>query len=262
MDLGLENAAVIVTGGASNIGRGIVHVLAAEGARLAIVDRDPARAEATASEARARGAKQVLVVAADVTDLAATEAAVGAALHAFGAIDVLVANVGWNKPAFFLDTPPETWPSILDLNLTACLNAVRAVLPQMCEQRRGAIIATASTAAFGEPRQSVYASAKAGVIAFIKTLAQEYGRYGIRANAVAPGLVIPQSDAIGAGSLWQDTKQIMNDEQIEYVRRGTPLRRLSLAEDIANAVAFLASERASRQVTGQVITVAGGFAMH
>jgi NAD(P)-dependent dehydrogenase (short-subunit alcohol dehydrogenase family) len=262
VDPGLANAAVIVTGGASNIGRGIVHVLAAEGARLAIVDRDVARAEATASEARERGAKQVLVCAADVTDLAETEAAVGAALHAFGGIDVLVANVGWNRPAFFLDTPPESWRAILDLNLSSCMNAARTVLPCMREQLRGSIVATASTAAFGEPRQSVYAGAKAGVIAFVKTLAQEYGRFGIRANAVAPGLVVPDASAIGAGSLWQDPNRVMNDDQIDYVCRGTPLRRLSNAEDIANAVAFLASERASRQVTGQVITVAGGFAMH
>jgi len=224
VNLGLANAAVIVTGGASNIGRGIVHVLAGEGARLAIIDRDLVRAEATAAEARERGAAQALVCPAD--------------------------------------TPPESWRAILDLNLTSCMNAARAVLPRMREQRRGSIIATASTAAFGEPRQSVYAGAKAGVIAFIKTLAQEYGRFGIRANAVAPGLVVPDPSAIGSGSLWQDAKRIMNDEQIEYVRRGTPLRRLSNAEDIANAVAFLASERASRQLTGQVITVAGGFAMH
>lgn len=261
MDLGLANAAAIVTGGGSNIGRGIVHALAAEGARVAIVDRDGARAEATAKEARERGAAFASVYPADLTDHAAANEAIGLAIAELGGVDLLVANVGANKPAFFLDTPPESWPELIDVNLMSCLHCTRAVLPRMIEQRRGAIVATASTAAFGEPRQGVYASAKAGVIAFIRTIALEYGRYGIRANAVAPGLVIPEPDAIGAGSLWQDVSAIMNDEQIDYVRRGTPLRRLSTAEDIANAVLFLASERASRQLTGQLITVAGGFAM-
>jgi NAD(P)-dependent dehydrogenase (short-subunit alcohol dehydrogenase family) len=141
------------------------------------------------------------------------------------------------------------------------MTCTRAVLPAMIEQRRGAIVAIASTAAFGEPRQSIYAGAKAGVVGFIRTIAQEYGRHGVRANLVAPGLVVPEQGAIGAGSLWQDREKIMNDEQVDYVRRGTPLRRLSSAEDIARSVAFLASERAARQLTGQLITVAGGFAM-
>jgi NAD(P)-dependent dehydrogenase (short-subunit alcohol dehydrogenase family) len=95
----------------------------------------------------------------------------------------------------------------------------------------------------------------------VRSIALEYGRYGIRANLVAPGLALPERDAIGGGSLWQDRAAIMNDEQVEYVQRSTPLGRLSTAEDIAHAVVFLASERTSRQLTGQLITVAGGFAM-
>jgi NAD(P)-dependent dehydrogenase (short-subunit alcohol dehydrogenase family) len=261
MDLGLADAGVIVTGGGSNIGRAIVHVFAAEGARIAILDRDLPRSEATAEEARGRGAKSASVLAVDLLDRAASRAAVLAAIGALDGVDVLVANVGANRPAFFLDTPEDAWSELIELNLISCMTCTRAVLPRMIEQRRGAIVATTSTAAFGEPRQSVYAGAKAGVIGFVRTIAQEYGRYGIRANLVAPGLVVPEQGAIGAGSLWREREAIMNDEQIDHVRRGTPLRRLSSAEDVASAVAFLASERASRQLTGQLITVAGGFAM-
>lgn len=261
MDLGLADAGVIVTGGGSNIGRAIVHGLAEEGAHVAILDRDVPRAEATAEEARGRGASSARVFAVDLLERAASRDAMSAAVGALGGVDVFVANVGANKPAFFLDTPEESWTQLIELNLVSCMTCTRAVLPRMIEQQRGAIVATSSTAAFGEPRQSVYAGAKAGVIGFIRTVAQEYGRYGIRANLVAPGLVVPERSAIGAGSLWQDRESVMNDDQIDYVRRGTPLRRLSTAEDIARSVLFLASERASRQLTGQLITVAGGFAM-
>jgi NAD(P)-dependent dehydrogenase (short-subunit alcohol dehydrogenase family) len=201
------------------------------------------------------------VLAVDLLDRAASRDAIAAAIGALGGVDSLIANVGANKPAFFLDTPEDSWTQLVELNLMSCMTCTRAVLPHMIEQQRGAIVAVASTAAFGEPRQSVYAAAKAGVIGFVRTIAQEYGRYGIRANLVAPGLVVPERSAIGEGSLWQDRESVMNDEQIDYVRRGTPLRRLSTAEDIARSVVFLASERASRQLTGQLITVAGGFAM-
>jgi NAD(P)-dependent dehydrogenase (short-subunit alcohol dehydrogenase family) len=261
VELGLANSRVIITGGASNIGRAIVHALAEESAQLAILDRDVTRAEATAREARARGAPGVHVFAVDLLDRAASRAAIAAATAALGGVDTLVANVGSNKPAFFLDTPEESWTERIELNLMSCMTCAHAVLPAMLAQQRGAIVAIASTAAFGEPRQSVYAAAKAGVIGFVRTLALEYGRYGIRANLVAPGLVVPEREAIGEGSLWREREAIMNDEQIDYVRRGTPLRRLSTADDIARSVVFLASERASRQLTGQLITVAGGFAM-
>jgi 2-hydroxycyclohexanecarboxyl-CoA dehydrogenase len=261
MELELRGKSAIVTGGGSNIGRAIVHGLAEEGAHVAILDRDVPRAEATAEEARGRGASSARVFAVDLLERAASRDAMSAAVGALGGVDVFVANVGANKPAFFLDTPEESWTQLIELNLVSCMTCTRAVLPRMIEQQRGAIVATSSTAAFGEPRQSVYAGAKAGVIGFIRTVAQEYGRYGIRANLVAPGLVVPERSAIGAGSLWQDRESVMNDDQIDYVRRGTPLRRLSTAEDIARSVLFLASERASRQLTGQLITVAGGFAM-
>jgi NAD(P)-dependent dehydrogenase (short-subunit alcohol dehydrogenase family) len=262
MELGLKGKAIIVTGGASHIGQAIVFAFAGEGARIAIVDKDATQADKTAAEARRRGASFATVVSADLSDHRAADEACQHAMQQLGAIDALAANVGANWPKFFLETPPETWDHLLHLNLSAAMSCVRAVLPRMIEQQRGSIVATASTAAFGEPRQSVYAAAKAGVVAFIKTIALEYGRYGIRANLVAPGLVLPSdSEELGAESIWRDRNSIMNDAQTEYVVRNTPLRRLSKPEDIGKAVLFLASDETGRQLTGQMLTVSGGFAM-
>lgn len=262
MDLGLTDAKIIVTGGASHIGRAIVLQLAGEGAAIVIIDRDEAQAGRTAEAATASGRHPARVIRADVGTREAAEAACAQAIGLLGGVDVLVSNVGYNHPDFFLATDPSTWDDLLAVNLTSVMACTRAVLPAMVEQSHGAIVATASTAAFGEQRQSVYAAAKAGVVAFMRTIALEYGRSGVRANMVAPGLTLPDDPAtLGEESLWQNREAIMNDAQVEYVVRNTPLRRLPKAQDIANAVAFLASDQASRQITGQLITVAGGFAM-
>jgi len=127
------------------------------------------------------------------------------------------------------------------------------------ERRSGAIVSIASDAAFGEFRMADYGAMKAGVLAFTRTIAKEYGRYGIRANAVAPGLVIPAESEIGEGSLWK-VNIGMGPKEIQNIESGIPLRRRSEAVDIAWSVLFFASERA-RQLTGQLVSVSGGFAM-
>lgn len=236
--------------------------LAGEGARIAIVDQDADQARRTARAAERVGGRATQVIEADVSDKGRAEAACAEAVAALGGVDVLITNVGFNHPDFFMNTPPESWDELIAVNLTAVMAATRAVLPGMVAQGGGAIVSTASTAAFGEPRQGVYAAAKAGVVAFIRTIALEYGRHGVRANLVAPGLTLPDDpDTLGDQSLWRDRHSIMNDDQVAYVARNTPLRRLPKAEDIANAVTFLASGEAARMITGQLITVAGGFAM-
>ncbi len=260
MDLELKGAKVIVTGGASHIGQAIVFAFAHEGALIAIIDKDGSQAERTAKAARERGAPAVFVVEADLSDRVQGESACAKAIAELGGTDVLVTNVGSNRPDFFLELDPDGWQRTIDVNLTSVMACVRAVLPEMIKTRRGAIVSITSIAAFGEPRQSVYAAAKAGVIGFIKTIAREYGGRGIRANLVAPGLTLPEDpEAVGRHSLWNERDEIMNPAQTDYVVKNTALRRLSKAEDIANAVVFLASERAARQVTGELIAVSGGF---
>jgi NAD(P)-dependent dehydrogenase (short-subunit alcohol dehydrogenase family) len=258
---GLTDAGVLVVGGASHIGRAIVHGFAREHARIVIVDLDEERAEATAAEAEVLGSERPAVFKADVTDHAQTVHACTLAEAALKGVDVLITNVGGHQPNFFLDYPPEQWSHVINLNLTSAMSCVSAVLPGMVARRRGAIVSTISTANFGEPRQSVYGAAKAGVVAFMRTIALEYGRYGIRANMVSPGLVLPENnEGLGSHSVWHRQDAIMSDQQVAYVVRNTPLQRLSTPEDIADSVLFLASEKA-RQLTGQHIVVSGGFAM-
>lgn len=262
MDLGLGSAAVIVTGGGSNIGRGIVHAFAAEGSRILIADRDRAQTAIVVDEALERGAAQVESIEIDLTSEGAGRTVVAAALDHFGAIDVLVNNVGWSVPAFFASTDVDEWQKTLDLNLMTAFVCTHAVLEPMQRAGRGSIVFISSDAAFGTVRTATYGAAKAGLIAFARTIGREHGRDGIRANVVCPGVVLPEEGAVGSGSLWQGGRDtIFDDSQLANIQHSIPLRRLTQATDIANAVLFFASETMGRQLTGQVISVSGGFAM-
>lgn len=259
MDLGLSGKVAVVTGGASNIGRATAHEFAREGAIVAILDRDAAQTAKTVAEIGTAGGKAT-GYDLDVTDVDGTRAVIARVEDELGAIEVLVNNVGWNgKAEFFLNLTPERWQKAFQLNLFSTFNVTHAVLSRMVERRGGAIVSIASDAGFGEFRMADYGAMKAGVLAFTRTIAKEYGRYGIRANAIAPGLVIPEDDAVGEGSLWSIDIG-MGPKEIQNIESGIPLRRRSEAVDIAWSVLFLASARA-RQLTGQVMSVSGGFAM-
>ena len=259
MDLGLSGKVAVVTGGASNIGRAIAMELAAEGAHVAILDRDAVQLRKTVVDitdtgATARGFEL------DVTDVEGTARTIGEVERALGPVAVLVNNVGWNgKAEFFLELTPDRWQKAFQLNLLSTFNVTHAVLSRMVERRAGAIVSIASDAGFGEFRMADYGAMKAGVRSFTRTIAKEYGRYGIRANVVAPGLVIPEPEAIGEGSLWSIDIG-MGPKEIHNIEQGIPLRRRSEAVDIAWSVLFLASDRA-RQLTGQMVSVSGGFVM-
>jgi len=133
----------------------------------------------------------------------------------------------------------------------------------MTEQRRGAIVSISSDASRqGEAREAVYAAMKAGVNAFMKTIAKENGRVGIRANVVCPGVTIPEDDEeVGDNSMWRDREAMFSDEQLEKVARALPLRKLGRPRDVANAVVFLASDAVAGHITGQVLSVSGGYSM-
>ncbi|GLX02867.1 SDR family oxidoreductase [Microtetraspora sp. NBRC 16547] len=264
MDLGLTGARVLVTGGASNIGRGIVHGFAAEGARIAICDLDGEQAGRVRGEALDRGAAAVEVVRSDLAEEGAAARAAGRVLDAWGGIDVLVSNAGISIPGFIAEhTDRREWQRTFEVNLFAAIECTQAVLGPMREAGGGSLVYIASDAAFGEIRQGVYGASKAGVVALARTTAREHGRHGIRSNVVCPGLVIPEGpEAVAATSLWaRGQDAIFNDRQVDYMLKATPLRRLTTAEDIADAVLWLASPVAARQVTGQVLSVSGGYAM-
>ena len=264
MDLGLRDARVIVTGGASNIGRGIVHGFAREGSCIAICDIDNEQAERVKVEAIALGAPAVLVLPLDLTLETSGSDAIAAVVAAWGGIDALVNSAGWSQAEFFAtDTDRARWQKTIEVNLFTAIGMTQAVIDPMRESGRGSIVFLSSDAAAGEIRQAIYGTTKAGLIALARTVAKEHGRHGIRSNVVSPGLVLPESDsAVGGSSLWAlGRDSVFNEKQIDSLEAGIPLRRLTTAVDVANAVLWMSSETVARQVTGQVISVSGGYSM-
>ncbi|WP_084027769.1 SDR family NAD(P)-dependent oxidoreductase [Mycobacterium avium] len=264
MDLGLAGARVVVTGGASNIGRGIVHEFASEGARIVISDIDGSQAEQVRGEAQARGAAGVELAIADLTVAEGADAAIGTALDNWGGIDILVNNAGWSVPGFIAtETDRDKWQRTIEINLFSAVATTQAAIGPMKEAGGGAIAFIASDAAFGQIRVGVYGASKAALIGLGRTVAREHGRHGIRSNIICPGLVVPEGpEAVGQSSLWavgQDN--VFNQDQIDYMVKGTPLRRLTTAEDVGRATVWFCSPTAARQVTGQLISVSGGYTM-
>jgi 2-hydroxycyclohexanecarboxyl-CoA dehydrogenase len=263
MDLGLKGKIAIVTGGASNIGRGISLVLGAEGANVVIADIDQKQAEKTAGDIKAAGGK-ALAVKVDLTKYEEVEAMVNKIIAEQKGVDILVNNVGWDTFAFFVDTKPDLWDKVITLNYKTMLNCCRAVLPHMIAKKYGSIVSIASDAGrVGQPRESVYSGCKGAMISLTKTLARENGRFNIRLNVVSPGGTPPatpqdvgeQSMHFGRPPMPPPTPEQMKERQRMY-----PINRDVTAVDIGNAAAFLASDRAGL-ITGQTISVSGGYTM-
>lgn len=261
MDLGLAGKSAIVTGGASNIGRGISLAFAKEGVNLAIADLDTVQAEKTAADALKAGARKAIVIKTDVTNMANVESMVKKVLEDFGRIDILVNNVGFDIPMLFTDSTPDFWDKLIAVNYKGMLNCTKTVLGPMIEQKSGAIVSIGSEAGrIGEFKEAVYAGCKGGVISFSKAIARENGPKGIRVNVVCPGMTVPTREEIGDQSTWQKTLAMFPPDALEKIAKTYPLRRVGKAQDVANAVVFLASDAASF-VTGQTLSVSGGYSM-
>ncbi|MEW6034013.1 MAG: glucose 1-dehydrogenase [Chloroflexota bacterium] len=264
MDLGLAGKTAIVTGGGSNIGRGIALGLAREGANVVIADIDEKQADKVVNEADAlKGGGRTVAIKTDATSFESASSTVNKAISDLGHIDILVNNVGFDELYMFIETKPEFWEKIISINYKSTLNFTRAVLPHMVERKSGRIVSIGSDAGrMGEFRESVYAGTKGAVIAFSKAVAREVGRYGITVNVVCPGVVAPKSpDEAGELSMWKgQAGSIFTPEVQQKAAAAYPLRRLGTPEDVANAVAFLASNRAS-YITGQTLSVSGGYTM-
>ena len=219
----------LVTGAAGGIGRAISDALAADGVRVAACDVTEGPD----------------IVPMDVTD----SDSVRAAVEQVGAVDVLVNCAGWDELHPFLETDEPFWDRVIDVNYKGCLRTTRAVLPGLVEAGYGRIVNIASDAGrVGSSGESVYAGAKAAVIAFTKTVAREHARHGITANCVCPGPTkTPMLESMG-------------EKLAEALTRAVPMKRLGEPDDIAYAVAFLAGERAG-YITGQTLSVSGGLTM-
>jgi 2-hydroxycyclohexanecarboxyl-CoA dehydrogenase len=242
----LDRKVAIVTGAGQGIGRGIAEKLAAEGATVVVTDLNEVTAKETAQELGALG------IQADVTSRESVDAMVGQVHRHFGRIDVLVNNAGWDKAGPFVDSDTADWDRVIAINLYGVLHTCKAVLPIMAEQGSGSVVNLASDAGrVGSSGEAVYSAAKGGVIAFTKAVAREMARHGVNANAVCPG---PTDTALFA-SMGGDNPKLR-----EALTKAIPFRRLAQPSDLANVVAFLASDEAS-YVTGQTVSVSGGLTM-
>ncbi len=264
MDLGLKKKSVIVTGGGSNIGRGIVLAFAQEGANITLADIDEQQANTVAELALKRGASGVQVIKTDVTNLDQVKAMVAAADEKFAGVDVLVNNVGWDDLMFFTQTTPELWQKLIAVNFVSNLNCTHSVLEVMLKNKtKGSIVSLSSDASRqGEPKEAVYGALKAGINSLMKSLARENGRFGIRCNAVCPGVTIPEEDEdVGSQSMWAKKDAMFTEEQFTAIANALPLKKVGKPTDLANAVLFMSSNVASGHITGQVLSVSGGYSM-
>jgi 2-hydroxycyclohexanecarboxyl-CoA dehydrogenase len=251
----LAGRVAMVTGGGNGIGRAIAERLAEEGCIVGVLDIDEAAAGETAGAISAAGGT-AHAVHADIADLSAVESAVAGLEAAAGPIEVLVNNAGWDKLGRFLDSEPELWRKIIDINLWGPLNMHRAVGSRMAARGAGRIVNIASDAGrVGSSGEAVYAACKGGVIAFSKSLARELAGKHININVVCPG---PTETALFNAFLDEGE---YGRKVHEALQRAIPFRRFGQPDDIAGIVAFLASDDAGF-ITGQVISVSGGLTMH
>jgi 2-hydroxycyclohexanecarboxyl-CoA dehydrogenase len=251
----LQGKTAIVTGGAGGIGGATCRRLAAEGAKVAVFDMNLEAAEKVAAEIRANGGSAA-AFKCDITNRAEVDAAVAGTEAQLGPIDVLVNNAGWDVFKPFVKTVPAEWSKLIDINLTGALHMLHAVLPGMSERKSGHIVNVASDAARGgSSGEAVYSACKGGLVALSKTLAREHARFGINVNVVCPG---PTDTALLAGVAEgaRDPAKL-----IEAFRSAIPMGRLGQPDDLANAIAFFASDDAAF-ITGQVVSVSGGLTMH
>ncbi|WP_222911654.1 SDR family NAD(P)-dependent oxidoreductase [Pseudomonas sp. DNDY-54] len=251
---GLSGKTVIITGGGGGIGRALCLRFAAEGSRVAVLDRDEAAAQSTAELVTEAGGNAV-AYAADITDYAAIVETVEKIGRDLGVPTVLVNNAGFDRFMPFLKTEPGMWQQLIDINLTGALNMHHVVLPKMLEAGGGKVINIASDAArVGSSGEAVYAACKAGLIGLSKTLARELASKNINFNVVCPG---PTDTAL----LKSVAATSNNPEKLlEAFKNAVPKRRLGQPEDYPGIVCLLASDDADF-ITGQVISVSGGLTM-
>ncbi len=244
----LEGKIAVVTGASRGIGRAIAETLAAEGATVVVnYQSNAAAAEEVVAAITAAGG-QALAVAADVSDTAAAEGLIKAAIDAYGHIDIVVNNAGTTRDTLLLSMKEEQWDVVMATNLKSVFNVCKAATRPMLRRKQGGRIINISSVSgiVGQPGQTNYAASKAGIIGFSKSLAKELGSRGITVNVVAPGFVLTD---LTAG---------LSDELVRQTLAYIPLGRWGQTQEIAHAVAFLASDRAS-YITGAVLQVDGGI---
>lgn len=246
----LQNRTALITGAGQGMGKAVARALAAQGANIAVNDRNPLTAETTASELRASGA-QAIAMPADITDKAAIHQMVEQTATHFGALHILINNAGLLYPTQVIDIPEDEWDRVLSVNLKGAFLCSQAALPAMKQAGWGRIVNFSSTA--GKSVSTVggahYTAAKAGVLGFTRHLAKEVAAFNITVNAVCPGLI--------------DTEMVratIDDARADAYAKSFPIARLGRPEEVADLVAFLASDKAA-YITGASLDINGGDLM-
>jgi 3-oxoacyl-[acyl-carrier protein] reductase len=246
-----EGRVAFVTGGSRGIGKAIVQLFAEEGAKVAIIDLNEEALSETTRELKEKG-YEVYSKVANVTDASQVESAVKEVVDTFGSIDILVNNAGVIRDNLLFKMTDSDWETVMDVHLKGSFYCARAAQKYMVEKKYGRIINISSTSALGNRGQANYATAKAGLQGFTKTLAIELGKYGITANAVAPGFIETDMTKETARRIGISFEDLINASVSKI-----PVGRSGKPSDVAHAVAFFADEKSSF-VNGQVLYVAGG----
>ncbi|WP_175867217.1 SDR family NAD(P)-dependent oxidoreductase [Burkholderia contaminans] len=246
MDLGLTGKVAIVTGSARGLGAATARRLAQEGASVVITDINAELAQATAKALQDDGLAAHCIVG-DITREADVRRLVDQTIEHFGGVHILVNNAGAPRDKYLVKMSEDDWDFVMNVMLKGAFLAARAVMPHFIEQGWGRLINISSRAYLGNPTQANYSAAKAGLIGMAKALSMEEGRYGITANCVAPGFM--ETEMVQALPTYETIK--------ERAVAAQPIKRVGRPDDIADAVAFLASERAGF-ISGEVLHVTGG----
>jgi NAD(P)-dependent dehydrogenase (short-subunit alcohol dehydrogenase family) len=274
MELGLTGKVALVTGSGRNVGRAVALRFAAEGAKVVVNDINIERAESVAKEIRDAGG-QAIAAPVDITQEDQVRKMVAQAVEVLGPVDILVNNAGIPAPpqasdpktaaaarraawVEFHESSPDHWRKTVDLNVYGTMLCTHAVLKSMVERKSGKVVSVMSEAGrAGEAKLAAYSGAKASILGFSKAIAREVGPYGVNVNVVALGAVDPDPTPYGERA---EEKRVFLDKILRAYPIGQGLKRLSHPDDIADAIAFLASDRAA-YITGQVLGLSGGFAM-
>jgi len=244
----LKDRVAVVTGAGQGIGEAIARKMAQEGAWVVLAEWNIETGGKVAAEIEETGAK-AMFVQCDVGDRGSVEETVHGVLSSWGRIEVLVNNAGFDRPATLSKVLDEDWEAVLKVHLTGTLNTIRSVVPHMIQRSYGKIVNLSSIyAKTGGVAAVSYSAAKAGILGLTKSVARELGKHGINVNAVLPGLILTPTIAK------------MPTKYQEMIIRETPLGRIGRAEEVANVVAFLASDEASF-MTGACVEVSGGWRM-
>ena len=261
MDLGIRGQSALIVGGARGIGFATAQALAGEGTHVAIADIDGAAATASAERLGPATGARVAGFAADITSLEQVHHLLSKVEERLGPLSIVVNSAAVLDDKLFAESEPADWRRIIDVCLYGPMNVIHTVLPGMVQRRYGRIVCLASDAArMGQARLSYYAAAKGGVVALTKSIAQEVGPSGVTLNILSPGATNTELRHAREAKMRAEMGEEKYARRQQTVLRMYPTRRLGEPIDIASAITFLVSQQTS-WITGQVLSVNGGFAM-